>query len=270
MRSMPSRRTPPPLRVALIGLGTIGSALREALRGIPEQAVICGTLVRTASATDDGCCTSLDALLERQPDVVVECAGHQAVDAYAEQVLSAGHDMLLVSAGALANAARYARLRVAVEHSGSQLLVASGAVGGLDILTAARRAGLHGVHYRSRKPPAAWLGTAAEDHVNLNTLTAPHAFFHGSARAAALQYPRNANVAATIALATLGFDETQVELVADPEVDCNVHEILADGVSGRLSFRIEGRAAPGNPKTSMVTAHSLVNTLLTRTGALLV
>ena len=270
MRSMPSRCTPPPLRVALIGLGTIGSALREALRGIPEQAVICGTLVRTASATDDGCCTSLDALLERQPDVVVECAGHQAVDAYAEQVLSAGHDMLLVSAGALANAARYARLRVAVEHSGSQLLVASGAVGGLDILTAARRAGLHRVHYRSRKPPAAWLGTSAEDHVNLNTLTAPHAFFHGSARAAALQYPRNANVAATIALATLGFDETQVELVADPEVDCNVHEILADGVSGRLSFRIEGRAAPGNPKTSMVTAHSLVNTLLTRTGALLV
>lgn len=77
-------------------------------------------------------------------------------------------------------------------------------------------------------------------------------------------------MAATIALATLGFDETQVELMADPGVDCNVHEILADGVSGRISFRIEGRAAPGNPKTSMVTAHSLVNTLLTRTGALLV
>lgn len=265
---MPSRRTSAPLRVALIGLGTIGSALCEALRTIPEQAVVCGTLVRTAPAADDNCCTSLDALLERKPDVVVECAGHQAVDAYAAQVLKAGHDMLLVSAGALADAARYARLRGAIAHSGSQLLVASGAVGGLDILTAARRAGLHRVHYRSRKPPAAWLGTSAEDHVNLNALTAPYAFFHGSARAAALQYPRNANVAATIALATLGFDETQVELMADPEVDCNVHEIHADGISGRITLRIEGRAAPGNPKTSIVTAHSLVNALLTRSGTL--
>jgi aspartate dehydrogenase len=53
-------------------------------------------------------------------------------------------------------------------------------------------------------------------------------------------------------------------------VDGNVHEIEADGASGRISIRIDGRASSTNPKTSMVTAYSLANALLNRRAAVVI
>jgi aspartate dehydrogenase len=268
-----------PLRVALIGFGAIGAELYRVLQALPDLVDVRGALVSGANAApapplgaDPGPARwhSLAQLLHSAPDIVVECAGHQAVDAYGEQVLRSGHDLLLVSVGALADVARHVRLSHAARDSGRQLLLASGAIGGLDILGAARRAGLRFVQYRSRKPPAAWRGTAAETCVDLAALTGPTVFFSGSARMAALAYPKNANVAATIALAGLGFDDTRVELIADPQVDGNVHEIEADGASGHLSIRIDGRASSRNPKTSMVTAYSLANALLNRRAAVVI
>ena len=86
--------------------------------------------------------------------------------------------------------------------------------------------------------------------------------FSGNARDAALEYPKNANVAASVALAGIGFDDTRVELVADPGIDRNVHEVLARGDFGRCEFCIEGLALPGNPRSSAITAMSVVREIL--------
>jgi aspartate dehydrogenase len=128
---------------------------------------------------------------------------------------------------------------------------------GLDGLGALKRAGLTDVVYTSTKPPRAWLGTPAEEAVDLLSLTQAHVFFEGTAREAALAYPKNANIAATIALAGLGFDATRVRLVADPAAAGNSGQLDADSVVGRLQVRMGG-AASANPKTSASTAFSLL------------
>ncbi|MFN8547644.1 MAG: hypothetical protein U0527_06650 [Candidatus Eisenbacteria bacterium] len=63
------------------------------------------------------------------------------------------------------------------------------ALGGLDALGAARLAGLDEVTYVSRKPPAAWRGTAAESLVDLAAVREPTVFLATTAREAARRRP---------------------------------------------------------------------------------
>lgn len=258
----------PPSKIGLIGLGAIGRVLCEALAEEPLQAQVTGALVtprpRAAPAGGPPLFTTLEALLASAPDMVVECAGAAALDAFAEPVLRSGRNLLIASVGALADPLRHARLRDAAERGGSRLLLSAGAIGGLDHLAAARRCGLQRVRLRSSKPPAAWRGTAAESRLDLDAVKGPTLLFKGSARAAATLYPSNANVAAALALATLGFDATQVELFVDPGLQANLHEVEAEGRAGRVSLRFEGRAS-ANPRTSLVTGHALADAVLKRT-----
>ena len=264
-------------RIALIGYGSIGMAVHRLLREHAGQSVeVVGILVRDRTralqeAPEEAplLVEKLHDLLGRHPTLVVECAGHEAVDAHAAAVLQAGIDLLLVSVGALADAGREQTLLHAARSNHKRLILPSGAVGGIDWLSAARTAGLRQVTYRSRKPPAAWAGSAAAGQIDLAGLSSATVFFRGSAREAALQYPRNANVAATIALATLGFGDTQVELIADPEVTNNVHEIEADGDGGRMALRLEGVPEARNPRSSVMTAHSVVRSILNRSASVL-
>lgn len=268
--------TPQPAqRIALIGLGAIGQSVAEQLLAHSGDFQIVAVLVQDRAAAlaalpelaphlvDD-----LTGLLEARPDCVVECAGHGAVDALADPVLRAGCDLVLVSVGALADAQRAERLQATAREAGRQLLLVSGAIGGLDWLGAAAGAGLREVTYRGRKPPRAWRGTEAEGLLDLGALAAPACFFRGSAREAASRYPLNANVAASVGLAALGLDRTMVELWADPTVHENVHEVEADGEAGHLLLRLNNRPDPRNPRTSAITAHSVLRRLLQRRAPL--
>ena len=145
-----------------------------------------------------------------------------------------------------------------------QLFLPSGAVGGVDILAAARLSGIEDVVYTSRKPPRAWCGTPAERLLDLDALMGEAMFFEGTARAAARDYPQNANVAATVALAGAGFERTKVRLIADPHVQRNVHEVSVRSSCADFHVRIEGKPSPTNPKTSLPTAFSIARLVLNR------
>ena len=73
-------------------------------------------------------------------------------------------------------------------------------------------------------------------------------------------------MAATVALAGIGLDKTQVELIADPNIDRNIHHIETTGAFGHLHFGIEGLSLPNNPKSSALTAMSVVSTVRRRLG----
>jgi aspartate dehydrogenase len=256
------------MRVALIGLGAIGSVIaRELLsRGKADIELVAALCQHESEGAHlpIPVFTQLQPLLGLKPDIVVEAAGHGAISSFGPACLAAGCDLLVGSVGALADDELRARLEQAASAAGRQLLLPSGALGGLDYLQAARLAGLSRVCLRTRKPPLAWLGTPAAAAFDLASLNEATVIFQGNAREAARLYPKNANVAATLALCTLGLDHTEVQLVADPGVSENIHEVEASGAAGEMELRLRNHASPDNPKTSLVTGYSLLRTLMAR------
>jgi len=265
--------------VGLIGCGGIAQDVVTALRheDPPGDVQIVGALARPGRSDiarqkfpDIDIVETIEDILAEGPDIIAEVASQQAVAEHGEQVLRNGIDFLVISVGALADPALLDRLETAAEFSNSRMLLPAGAIGGLDAIAAMRVGGLTSVRYRSRKPPAAWRGSPAEKVVDLGSLAKPAVLYSGTAREAALLYPQNANVAAAVALAGLGFEQTQVELVADPAAPGNVHEIEVEGNAGRFAIQLQGKPSRANPKTSALAALSVVRALRNEQAAIVI
>ena len=260
--------------VAIVGYGAIGRYTVDAMAG-DARCRVGAVIVRPARVVETQAalgpsiqvCDSIASLAE-PPDLIVEAAGHGALGEHGVPALRAGLRLLVVSVGALADRALLEVLEVAATEGGGVAEIAPGAVGGIDALAAARQGGLERVTYTSRKPPAAWKGTPGEALCDLDRLDAPFTLYEGPADEAARTYPKNANVAATVALAGAGFDRTAVRIVADPAAPGNVHEIEAIGAFGRMVLRIEGRPLPDNPKTSSLTAFSVLRAIRNRASSI--
>lgn len=257
-------------RIALIGFGAIG---RYVFEHLPDEVSVAGVVMRPERVADvaaelqDGP-PVVSSIADLGPvDLVVEVAGHAGLAAHGVAALDAGHDLLVVSVGALADNDLRTRLIAAAAGGDAKLTILPGAVGGIDALSAAREGGLDRVVYYSIKPPAAWRGTRAEELVDLDGLDAPEILYSGPADEAARLYPKNANVAATIALAGAGFEDTEVYVIADPDAGGNIHRIEAFGAFGEMRVEMRGKPLPDNPKTSSLTAYSVLRALRNRAEA---
>ena len=254
------------VRFAVIGYGAIAREILRCLDTGGSLSTLAGVLVRAGRISETERTASgfpivdrLDTLLDLEPDVIVECAGHGAMREYGPHVLERGVDLMCVSVGVLADSDFATQLARAAKNA--RLLIPSGAVAGLDGLLAARTAGLERVVYTSIKPPVAWSGTAADRVLDSAARECRTTFFEGTAREAALRYPQNANVAATVGLAGLGLDRTSTRLVSDPDVAAPLGIIEAAGDFGTFRFESLAYASAQNPKTSTLTAHSVVMAL---------
>jgi aspartate dehydrogenase len=208
-------------------------------------------------------------LIRLTPNLVVECAGQGAVEEFGETVLRAGINLMVISNGALADQSVRERLIAAAALVDCNIIIPSGAIAGIDGLNALRIGGLDSVLYSATKPPLAWKGTPADDAFDLDAISESTVLFEGPASEAARLYPKNANLAATVALAGLGMEQTQIRLIADPAVaPTNVGRIEASGAFGTLTVECRGLPAPDNPKTSATTALSVANAILSGTGAI--
>ena len=247
------------MRLALIGYGAIGQSIVARLRELGEIDRLDGILVRSRPETDPGIPVWYDAeeMIAVEPDIVIEAAGHEALRAFGPRVVASGADLIVAAVGALADDEFASELRTAA-RDGARVIVPPGAVAGLDGLVAARTAGLERVTYSSYKPPHAWRGTRAEQAIDLEHAEDEVVFFTGSAREAALHYPQNANVGAAVSIAGLGLDETRVRLISSRKVDDPLGVIEASGAFGSFRFECLARASPSNPKTSAITADSLL------------
>lgn len=255
------------MQIALIGYGNIGATLaRLTAADAALAAVSFRALLRLGRTADIAHTDDLDALLGLRPDLVIECAGHGAVAAHVARCLAAGIDTIVTSVGALADDALHTRLLDAARQGKARLILPAGAIGGIDLLAALQPSGITAVSYEGRKPPAAWKGSPAERATDLDTLTNATTFFDGSARQAAADYPKNANVAATLALAGIGMDATRVQLIADPKATGNTHSYTVTAGGADMAVTITGKASPDNPRTSVATVYSLLREVRNRVG----
>ncbi len=267
-----SRRT-----FGLIGTGAIGGLVLEAFESgrLPYDRAIVFARTRRPSiearvlrlggaVVDD-----LDALIAARPAVVLEAAGHEAVRTYALRIVKSGLNLILMSIGALADETIRTPLEDIARQQGATVWLPSGGVGGLDALAAARALGdLERVTHRTTKHPQG-LNTApyvVEGGLLREPLTEPIVIYRGPARDALQHFPQNVNVAAAVSLAGIGFDRTQVEIVADPSALRSVHEIHAEGRFGAFTLRFENAMDPVNPRTSRLAGLSAVAALQRRHG----
>jgi aspartate dehydrogenase len=263
------------LRVALIGCGAIGTSMLKLLQGETALSIVAIVVPaeRVAAARE-----AVESLAPRAQvvtsvplanvDLVVEAAGHAAIEEHVVPALQRGTPCIVASVGALSVQGLAGKLERAAIEGQTQVQLIAGAIGAIDALAAARFGGLDAVRYTGRKPPRAWKGTPAEQGRDLDALTSETVIFEGSAREAALLYPKNANVAATVSIAGLGLDRTHVRLVADPAVSENVHVVEAEGAFGSFELTMRNKALAANPKTSALTVYSAVRALRNRVAAL--
>ena len=235
--------------VGLIGCGAIGALIAEA---VERRLVLCdelilydydlekATLLKSALHFPTTVVLNLDEMLKLQPTVIVEAASQQAAREYVPRIVKNGIDLIVMSTGAL----------LQLPPQGGRVHVPSGAIGGLDALSGAALAGIDEVVLTSRKNPRA---LEMDNHE-------AQLVYEGYAEEAALRFPREMNVAATLAL-TVKPARVKVRVISDPAVMRNTHEISVKWRFGEMQLRFANDPHPENPRTSALAAWSAIRLL---------
>jgi aspartate dehydrogenase len=255
-----------PTRIGIAGLGAIGRTVARALhKGLPGLELACAAArdhVKARAWLDqEGIACPIIKLeaAASYADLMVECAPAAVLEDICRPMLSARKRVMVLSAGALLS---HPDLIELAEHKGSQIIVPTGALIGLDAVTAAAQGVIHSVRMVTRKPPESLAGAPylVENNISVDGLTEPKRVFEGNARAAAAGFPANVNVVAALSLAGIGPDRTMIEIWADPTVTRNCHAIEVDSDSARFAMSIEGIPSE-NPRTGRITALSVIAAL---------
>ncbi|WP_016835790.1 aspartate dehydrogenase [Herbaspirillum lusitanum] len=258
------------LKVGIAGLGTIGKSLAMALdKGMP------GLELHAVAVRDPAKSAQWREMLINPPmivdfdrlaecDIVVECAPASLMSDIATPVLQAGKKLVVLSSGALLERPELLQL---AKDKAAQIIVPTGALLGLDAVTAAAEGVIHSVKMVTRKPVRGLLGAPylEKNNIKIDGITAPTRIFSGTAREAAVGFPANLNVAVALSLAGIGPDRTLLEIWADPSLERNTHTISVDADSASFSMTIEN-IPTDNPKTGRITALSIIS-LLRKIGA---
>ena len=248
----------PKLRLGLIGYGAIGKHIEAA--GL-ENIELASVLVRRPRNGRGKLTHDPGLFFAHRFDAVAECAGHDAVRAYGQEILDHGADFLVTSVGAFTDQALFDRLLAAAKANGRRLILPSAGIGALDILSGTAVGGLDSVTVTVRKDPSAWKGTIAETLCDLDALTEPKVVFDGPVREGARLYPQNVNISAAAAIAGIGLDRTRVVIVADPTITTHIVELEAAGAFGRFSFKEDVAVSEENRKTGKLVAMAMVKSV---------
>jgi aspartate dehydrogenase len=228
----------------MIGFGSIGKRVAERLAREPGAPPLVAVLKRGGSLAE---------FIAARPAIALECASCEWLSEHGATILAAGIDLVPLSLTALADEAIERRLMEAAHAGPGRLEIVPGAVGSLDLLAIAREEGLARVVYRQVKSPAMWQRTPAGTLADLGAIRTRTVFRRGSVREVARHLPHNLNTSVGVALAGLGLDRTEAELVADPAINETAHEVDIEAAAGNATLRLGGRPVGSNDPVDYTT-----------------
>ena len=246
---------------AIAGFGRIGRRLAARLPGVVA------VLARSPAVAGVPVYTDLDDLLRHRPRVVVECASREVLAAIGPAVLAAGCDLVPLSLTALADPEVEQRLLSAARRGPGRIEIAPGAIGTLDLLATAREDGLHRVVYRQLKSPSMWKLVGGTPP-GLEAIRERTVILRGTVRELARRFPDNLNTSVGVALAGLGLDRTEAELIADPVLSETAHELEIHAAPGNAVLALGGRTVPPDGDPIDYTTFSIMRLIKRRQASL--
>lgn len=258
-----------PLSVGVIGLGAIGSRLVKILTcEFSRQARVdfaCDLKREKVRWIQKTWAPSAKFLcwqdLVDRADLVIEAASQRAALPIAKRALQKNKQVLILSVGGLLE---WDGLSLVLDQTKGKLWIPSGALAGVDALLAASEGFIHQITLTSRKPLASLAGAPylRQKKIRLSQIRKKLLIFEGDAVEANRAFPRNVNVAATLALAAgVSPRETRVRIFTSPNYRMNQHEVDIVGDFGSIRTVVENIPSAVNPRTSELAVLSAKATL---------
>lgn len=254
------------LRIGIAGFGSIGKGLAKALDEGRAGYQLTAIAVRNPLSPPPFNWQNAKPIftdiagLAALCDIIVECAPSSLLESIAAPALRLGKTVIVLSStGLLA----LPQLGVIARENGGKIIVPSGGIAGLDALVAAAEGELYSVKMVTRKPPKSLAGAPylVDRGIDVNMIKEATRIFSGSPREAALLFPANVNVLASVALAGMGPERTEYEIWAVPGLQYNTHVVEVNASASRFTIAIENVPSADNPRTGILTLYSVLAVL---------
>lgn len=196
-------------------------------------------------------CKNIDEMLSTSPDIIIETANPKAFKEIAIPALAQGISIITLSIGALADENFKKKVENSCQKTGAKVYIASGAIGGFDILKTASLMSPSKASIHTKKGPNSLKGTSVyQDSLQQKK----QKVFEGNAIEAINLFPTKVNVAVAAALASVGAENLKVSIESIPDYVGDDHRIEIENDQVKAIVDVYS-------KTSEIAGWSVVHTL---------
>ena len=235
--------------LAIVGCGYLANIITDGIiKGLLPQYQLVGALSRTAAKADKIAAkinnadlgyqcqsyTDMDELLPTHPDYIIETASPSALKQFALQALQQGISIITLSSGAFADQEFYTAAAQTAQANNARIHIASGAIGGFDVLRTATLMGNAQVTFSTEKNPRPLKGTplyneALDDHKKQ--------VFSGTPTEAIALLPTQVNVSVAASIASVGPEHVDMTITSTPNYvgDRHIITIKNDTVDAEVN-----------------------------------
>lgn len=167
-------------------------------------------------------CRTIDELLQLKPDYIVETASPSGFRELALPALKNGSNLVTLSIGALADAEFYASVQQTAFENNTRVHLASGAIGGFDVMRTIALMEECDVTFTTEKSPNALRKTEVYEEA---LQSEKREVFKGDAIGAIALFPTHVNVAVAAGLASVGPENLKVSINSIPGFVGDDHRI---------------------------------------------